>query len=58
MKTEGAFCCSFFIMLCAIILGSVLMGVSVKDVDYWTAAIKINSITKQIDQGVVYLPGK
>ncbi|TNV77007.1 hypothetical protein FGO68_gene10522 [Halteria grandinella] len=55
---EGAACCSILLLLCVIILSTVLMGVSVKDVSFWNAAIKINSITKKIETGVVYMPGK
>jgi hypothetical protein len=41
-----------------IILSTVLMGVSIRKVSFGSSAIKINSITKQIEQGQVYLPGK
>jgi hypothetical protein len=58
MGKEAGFCCSFCLSLVIIILSTVLMGVSVRDVEYWSAGILINSISKKIDEGVVYLPGK
>ena len=55
---EAAACCSFIAIICVIILSTVLMGVSVKNVEYWTAGIRINSITKKIDTTTVYMPGR
>ena len=49
---------SMIIMVSAIILGAVLMGVSVKLVDFRAASIMINSITKVYDNTTVYLPGR
>ncbi len=54
----AAVCFSILLMLVITILSTVLTGVSIKDVSYWNAGILINSITKKIEQGVVYLPGK
>lgn len=53
-----AFFLSMVIMVSAIILGAVLMGVSVKLVDFRAASIMINSITKVYDNTTVYLPGR
>ena len=53
-----AFFLSMIIMVSAIILGAVLMGVSVKLVDFRAASIMINSITKVYDNTTVYLPGR
>ena len=58
MQKTGAACLTITVIIISIILATVLMGVSIKIVDYRTAAILINSITKQIDQATVYLPGR
>ena len=54
MQNGPALGLTITLIIVSIILGAVLMGVSVKVVDYRTSAILINSITKKIDQGVVY----
>jgi hypothetical protein len=51
---EAAACCSGLLIICIIILSTVLMGVSVKTLDFWNSGILINSITKKIEEGVVY----
>ena len=59
MATVGvAMCCSFIMIICFIIVGSVLMGVSVKQTDFLNVALKINSVSKQIEAGTVYTPGR
>eukprot|EP00347_Sterkiella_histriomuscorum_P019052 403343145 len=53
-----ALACSLIIVAIVIIVSSVLLAVSYGDVSFRTSAIKIQTISKQIETGVVYHPGK
>ncbi len=57
-SSGGAMFCSFIVLIATILLSTILTGVSFSDVEFNTAAIMINSLTKKIEIGVIYLPGK
>lgn len=56
--TDTAICCSICVIIVATLLSTILVGVSIKDIDPHSAGILINTVTKKIEQGKVYLPGK
>jgi len=58
MSTGTAFCCSIIFIIIATLLSTILVGVSIKDLEFHSAGIVVNSITKRIEAGKVYLPGK
>lgn len=57
-STGAAICCSIIILITMTLLATILMGVSIANVEFGTAGLKLNTLTKKIEQGIVYLPGK
>ncbi|CDW84052.1 UNKNOWN [Stylonychia lemnae] len=58
MKKGCALALSLIFAIIVLIISAVLLGVSFGDVSLRTSAIKIQSISKQIEAGIVYQPGK
>ena len=59
MAEKGyAICCSILLIAIASILSAILVGTSIKNVDFHQAGLLLNTVTKKIEQGKVYLPGK
>ena len=59
MASAGtAICCSMIMIIIATLLSTILVGVSIKNVEFHEAGILLNTVTKKIEQGKVYLPGK
>ena len=57
-SSDGAICCSIIMIIIATLISTILVGVSIKNVEFHQAGILLNTVTKKIEQGKVYLPGK